>query len=317
VKAFRCGEFDDCIERAEASLGLPTKKREKYARREDAILHALELEKQFLRKKHEKLAISSFTKDKSSDSRRRDLAASSEALKNGKGKPGTHELHPIDKKIDRAGITEIVDTPRHEHKAKVKIYSSLPEEKTEASYQMTGLQDSGPRAIPANRIIYTSTSLDDSNKMEIDGHAFDVSKHALYCQSSSDSDHKESIGQRETSFEGLVDASVPERHDGHHAEAADHSLQHGDFIPVYEKQHRGEGGRHSEYLPEESSDAYDSYCDSKEKTEMLTSQLDVASPPHGTFAEETATGSSEETESDSETCPIEHVEAGIMLSGNI
>ncbi|KAL9240222.1 hypothetical protein vseg_014467 [Gypsophila vaccaria] len=48
VKSFRCGEFDDCILRAEASQGLPSKKREKYARREDAILHALHLEKQFL-----------------------------------------------------------------------------------------------------------------------------------------------------------------------------------------------------------------------------------------------------------------------------
>nr|XP_043631659.1 uncharacterized protein At1g51745-like [Erigeron canadensis] len=46
VKPFRCGEFDDCIERAEASQGMPPKKREKYARREDAILHALHLEKQ-------------------------------------------------------------------------------------------------------------------------------------------------------------------------------------------------------------------------------------------------------------------------------
>lgn len=46
VKAFRCGEFDDCIVRAESAHTMPIKKREKYARREDAILHALELEKQ-------------------------------------------------------------------------------------------------------------------------------------------------------------------------------------------------------------------------------------------------------------------------------
>ncbi|XP_044403941.1 uncharacterized protein At1g51745 isoform X1 [Triticum aestivum] len=45
VKAFRCGEFDACIERAEATQGTLSKKREKYARREDAILHALELER--------------------------------------------------------------------------------------------------------------------------------------------------------------------------------------------------------------------------------------------------------------------------------
>ncbi|XP_074566093.1 uncharacterized protein At1g51745-like isoform X3 [Curcuma longa] len=57
VKAFRCGEFDACIEKAEASLGVPIKKREKYARREDAILHALELERKQLELKQPKQAI--------------------------------------------------------------------------------------------------------------------------------------------------------------------------------------------------------------------------------------------------------------------
>ncbi|KAK7405995.1 hypothetical protein VNO78_07608 [Psophocarpus tetragonolobus] len=56
VKAFRCGEFDGCIERAESAQGMPLKKREKYARREDAILHALELERQIL-KKQEKIGL--------------------------------------------------------------------------------------------------------------------------------------------------------------------------------------------------------------------------------------------------------------------
>lgn len=58
VKPFRCGEFDACIERAEASHSTPIKKREKYARREDAILHALELEKQLLEMQQESTAIS-------------------------------------------------------------------------------------------------------------------------------------------------------------------------------------------------------------------------------------------------------------------
>ncbi|KAG6425873.1 hypothetical protein SASPL_110079 [Salvia splendens] len=44
VKAFRCGEYDDCIEKAKASASQLSKKAVKYARREDAILHALELE---------------------------------------------------------------------------------------------------------------------------------------------------------------------------------------------------------------------------------------------------------------------------------
>lgn len=59
VKAFRCGEFDDCIEKAESAQGAPLKKREKYARREDAILHALELERQMLQKQA-KIGIVSF-----------------------------------------------------------------------------------------------------------------------------------------------------------------------------------------------------------------------------------------------------------------
>ncbi|KAL0429886.1 UNVERIFIED_CONTAM: hypothetical protein Sradi_0614600 [Sesamum radiatum] len=45
VKAFHCGEYDDCIEKAKASACHLSKKAAKYARREDAILHALELER--------------------------------------------------------------------------------------------------------------------------------------------------------------------------------------------------------------------------------------------------------------------------------
>uniref|UniRef100_A0A7N0ZXW7 PWWP domain-containing protein n=1 Tax=Kalanchoe fedtschenkoi TaxID=63787 RepID=A0A7N0ZXW7_KALFE len=43
VKAFRCGEFDDCIEKAKAAVS-SNKKSVKYARREDAIICALEIE---------------------------------------------------------------------------------------------------------------------------------------------------------------------------------------------------------------------------------------------------------------------------------
>ncbi|CAK7356817.1 unnamed protein product [Dovyalis caffra] len=44
VKAFRCGEYDECIEKAKASAANGNKRAVKYARREDAILHALEIE---------------------------------------------------------------------------------------------------------------------------------------------------------------------------------------------------------------------------------------------------------------------------------
>uniref|UniRef100_A0A1D1ZC89 Uncharacterized protein At1g51745 n=1 Tax=Anthurium amnicola TaxID=1678845 RepID=A0A1D1ZC89_9ARAE len=47
IKAFRCGEYDECIEKARVSAVQASRieaKERKYARREDAILHALELE---------------------------------------------------------------------------------------------------------------------------------------------------------------------------------------------------------------------------------------------------------------------------------
>ncbi|KAI3763365.1 hypothetical protein L1987_53822 [Smallanthus sonchifolius] len=50
VKAFRCGEYDECIEKAKITANISCKKAVKYARREDAILHALELENSQLSK---------------------------------------------------------------------------------------------------------------------------------------------------------------------------------------------------------------------------------------------------------------------------
>ncbi|CAH9052463.1 unnamed protein product [Cuscuta europaea] len=50
VKSFRCGEYDQCIEKAKAAATNSSKKIVKYARREDAILQALEIEKAYLGK---------------------------------------------------------------------------------------------------------------------------------------------------------------------------------------------------------------------------------------------------------------------------
>ncbi|KAI3773344.1 hypothetical protein L1987_47870 [Smallanthus sonchifolius] len=50
IKAFRCGEFDECIEKAKVTGATSCKQSVKYARREDAILHALELENSQLSK---------------------------------------------------------------------------------------------------------------------------------------------------------------------------------------------------------------------------------------------------------------------------
>ncbi|KFK39439.1 hypothetical protein AALP_AA3G245000 [Arabis alpina] len=50
VKAFRCGEYDACIETAKATGSSSSKKGVKYARRDDAIVHALEIENAHLAK---------------------------------------------------------------------------------------------------------------------------------------------------------------------------------------------------------------------------------------------------------------------------
>ncbi|KAL1197431.1 hypothetical protein V5N11_012013 [Cardamine amara subsp. amara] len=57
VKAFRCGEYDACIETAKATGSGTGKKAVKYARREDAIVHALEIENAHLAKEHPELPI--------------------------------------------------------------------------------------------------------------------------------------------------------------------------------------------------------------------------------------------------------------------
>lgn len=52
VKAFRCGEYDECIEEAKASMAGYSRKAVKYARRAHAILHALELESAIIPQDH-------------------------------------------------------------------------------------------------------------------------------------------------------------------------------------------------------------------------------------------------------------------------
>ncbi|KAJ6422459.1 hypothetical protein OIU84_027424 [Salix udensis] len=93
VKAFRCAEFSDCIERAESALGMPIKKREKYARREDAILHALELEKKLMRKQGTLDIAFDCPRSKSSGSLKTELGAFSEGSINSSGKPEDVKLN--------------------------------------------------------------------------------------------------------------------------------------------------------------------------------------------------------------------------------
>ncbi|XP_039034143.1 uncharacterized protein At1g51745-like isoform X2 [Hibiscus syriacus] len=136
VKAFRCGEFNDCIERAESSQGMPPKKREKYARREDAILHALVLEKELL-KKQGKFDRPSYAKHKSSGSAKKDSGGSD--ISN--GKPGNSKSNQS-KSQDISTKGEIVSGTVH-LKEQAENQPTWKKNSTENLPRMRGLQDLG------------------------------------------------------------------------------------------------------------------------------------------------------------------------------
>ncbi|KAJ6744019.1 T17B22.17 PROTEIN [Salix purpurea] len=140
VKAFRCAEFSDCIERAESALGMPIKKREKYARREDAILHALELEKQLMRKQGTLDIAFDCPRSKSSGSLKTELGAFSEGSINSSGKPEDVKLNQPLRGVD----IEIPCIPLIPLKAKDED-QSISEVHSEAKLQMRGSRDFGRR----------------------------------------------------------------------------------------------------------------------------------------------------------------------------
>ncbi|KAJ6348558.1 hypothetical protein OIU77_006186 [Salix suchowensis] len=156
VKAFRCAEFSDCIERAESALGMPIKKREKYARREDAILHALELEKQLMRKQGTLDIAFDCPRSKSSGSLKTELGAFSEGSINSSGKPEDVKLNQPLRGVD----IEIPCIPLIPLKAKDED-QSISEVHSEAKLQMRGSRDFGRRTA-LKRKISPSVDLDRS-----------------------------------------------------------------------------------------------------------------------------------------------------------
>ena len=142
VKAFRCGEFDDCIERAEAAHGMPPKKREKYARREDAILHALELELQLLEKKFGKSGNLSNGQRKSPDA-----VVSSECLENG----AENQLDPRSGQLPAMlGLSVVEKNGSDQHLCEETVINqaSGDDDSAGALPRMRGLQDLGLRITP-------------------------------------------------------------------------------------------------------------------------------------------------------------------------
>ncbi|XP_030500305.1 uncharacterized protein At1g51745 isoform X2 [Cannabis sativa] len=169
VKAFRCGEFDDCIERAESSQGMPIKKREKYARREDAILHALELEKQ-QSKKPGKLGIASDrTINKPSGAVKKGLVTSSESLGIDSVKLGNPKSNQLSKRVDVSHKNETIGGLLSSQKSKEgNHHLSGEEDHSDVTPRMRGLQDFGLRTVPIKTKLSPSTALNGSRKPIVD-----------------------------------------------------------------------------------------------------------------------------------------------------
>ncbi|XP_074302342.1 uncharacterized protein LOC141633870 [Silene latifolia] len=312
VKAFRCGEFDDCIERASASQGLPTKKREKYARREDAILHALKLEKQFHEKKYGKLVKP--LRENSADSERKITVAPLRASNDDLCQPG--------RKLGKSNLMEKNHAPLLAQKAKDAIHPGFEDHTITPSSRLRGLHELRYNTMPMNRMLNSTTS-EDSNRTAIDGSAYAVSGSGPCLKNFSDSDSSNSIGKGKRLLDSFAEEPIRKRHHGlrpfvnvkqNSAELHNQSLQ----PDISLKGLSGDGMHFTVYTPAESSKLLSTNQGPQGQMETPFSRLEVDTrlPQQVAFVEEAFSGSSEETESDSsETHSVEpRVEAGMLLS---
>ncbi|KAK1285672.1 Uncharacterized protein QJS10_CPB20g01139 [Acorus calamus] len=199
-------EFDDCIEKAESSHGVPSKKREKYARREDAILHALELEKELLDKKRLKQSIGlSSVSNKAPNSLRgnmnryspaetcygNDGARDHEKFTNLKSK-----LHSrrTDSSLEEVGM----GSASYSKKGKPGKQPGWDDDNSEIIPRMRGLQDFGLKIASSKRNLPASSS-DGPHTLAVDDH-LGSSKGTL-------------TFKRKKSHGGLVEDSLVKRRD--------------------------------------------------------------------------------------------------------
>ncbi|XP_058086770.1 uncharacterized protein At1g51745-like [Magnolia sinica] len=333
VKAFRCGEFDDSIERAESSQGIPIKKREKYARREDAILHALELERQHFEKKQQKLGIASnYTSYKVPAALRKELGSGSPS-ENYFGNDKTRDqckyinlkTQPLSKRLDSSCEGQSMSNLQFAQKIRHAKQKSWEDDKSEAIPRMRGLQDFGLRIAPSKRklsasIAYGSSqglvSADDcAYALPSGGHNIGTTKHASIGKTSSAAKMRKSQG-------GLTEEPLTKKRDRRRplVQVLQSSAKLPDFrtiqsdgitvsISVQGEKEQADAIYQSKrsrcvYLPVESNDCLDHTGFPSDEMKVSPSQfgMDTHLPHPGSLAEEnTSSGLIEARESDSET----------------
>ncbi|KAA8540135.1 hypothetical protein F0562_026827 [Nyssa sinensis] len=318
VKAFRCGEFDDCIERAESSQGMPPKKREKYARREDAIIHALELEKQLLEKKYGKLGCSSNGKSsKLSEAVKKESLTSSECLGYGNGKHVSSKSHQLSKRLDTSLEDKKMDHPLYTQKVKEGNQASGDDDNSEIITRTRGLQDFGLRIAPPKQKMSSSVASNDSQKPAFDNNAHALPTGVLSPGNTIPANSKNSKDKRKRSHDGLAEESLVKRRDRRRRLVqvlqsssmlpVSHSLQPGSSsvsLSMSGEEHTGvichPKSSKIAYLPGESSDHLDDKVLHPNPMEMPPSPSEESNGPHrATLSEENTSGSPEDTETDS------------------
>ncbi|CAA7411001.1 unnamed protein product [Spirodela intermedia] len=214
VKAFRCGEFDACIERAEASLGGPIRKREKYARREDAILHALELEKRQL-----ELQQPNNLSHKHSGVLKKELSSppsfglhkvSDECASHGKSVNVKPKLH------SRISAEEVGgSSPLHALRNKNSTQLNWEDENSGTMPRMRGLQDFGLPIAPSKRKTSSSVACERTKHSFSDDHV-DIhpdSMHGMGTANSAGNGKSSLAVKRKRSQGGLTEESLIKRRD--------------------------------------------------------------------------------------------------------
>lgn len=152
VKAFRCGEYDECIEKAKASAANNNKKAVKYARREDAIIHALEIENTRLGKDRLDLFISENSGGDHGSSAKESPSMSHSGEENGDigdDVSGSEDNSNSAPELSQSGIS--FEEPNHNNSTKVqsvqgrrrKTPNDSEDDGTEGVKRMRGLEDLG------------------------------------------------------------------------------------------------------------------------------------------------------------------------------
>ncbi|XXG78103.1 hypothetical protein AAC387_Pa08g2118 [Persea americana] len=320
VKAFRCGEFNDCIERAESSQGIPIRKREKYARREDAILHALELEKEHLEKNQHRLgaASTSICIGNNSFSPAENHPRGNAARDHRKFVNVKSEM--LSKRRDSPHDRVSVGNPSHTQNVRYSKQARWEDDNSEAIPRMRGLQDFGLKIAQSKGRFSTPVTCESSQQpVSVDHlHVTPFGVHNTGISGHTSNTNNSLMLKRKRSQSSMIEESLVKRRDRRRPLVQ--VLQSSAKLPVYEslrsnddpasisnhkdKEHMGISYRAKRsrcvYLPPESSNCLDRTEFSSEQMHISPSNFEMDNLHPGSQSEEnTSSGLIEAQESDS------------------